>query len=530
MNNNSDGDGTSMPAKITPEIVHVTLAKLQEAVFKRRPILGEIIEKHKDQTIYEYARDFLDINSSPVLDNRKSELIDTAKDLLTVRLGKDIANKVVEQLKKHALVSTSDHHAPVAHPFFLNTNIISLTPSFGDGKFSNQFQVVFSFASVSLNNASGYARGLLFHGGEYGEGANIRLPFFADKYKMGVVYGMKKFTLEDLQKAKEELNRKVHLREISMERAQKIIEIIDGYFADEEVLNAEDLSTQITVVNYKLWPHLFHNGKGEHEDKMPYLIYLDIETLVKEVLVRYHLKDSQSFLNQILFDKNNLEKFSKAFDGLSGCYTISARKGTFLFWGLDKINRRIPLFLTENNYLCSNDNEFCIPFTPEGISSALKEKKIFPAMITCYLLVSLYYGMKCLGGFCQVHELTSIKNSWMQLLNDLNLKEESEAVIPVQTKEFDGDGIVLAYLKNEKGIFAPATGIDLMIANQNNSFSNFVKLAGGLKMGEVMRTLLTEMYEVLYPINEREIEYAFLTPEVVWEATGIGKKINEIMA
>ena len=48
---------------------------LKNAIWKRRPVLGEIIAKHGGKTLENYSRDFMDVNASPRLDARKPELI-----------------------------------------------------------------------------------------------------------------------------------------------------------------------------------------------------------------------------------------------------------------------------------------------------------------------------------------------------------------------------------------------------------------------------------------------------------------------
>jgi hypothetical protein len=45
------------------------------AIWKKRPILGEIMEKHGNKILHSYAQDFMDVNTSHRLDERKPELI-----------------------------------------------------------------------------------------------------------------------------------------------------------------------------------------------------------------------------------------------------------------------------------------------------------------------------------------------------------------------------------------------------------------------------------------------------------------------
>src|SRR3989344_3558641 len=111
-----------------PETMEGQLDALKQLIWARRPILGEIMQKHGGKTLHRYSQDFMDANPSPILDARKHELIAIAQELLTDRLGVHVAERVARQLQKLPLVSTTDHHAIIQHPFFLNANIISAVP------------------------------------------------------------------------------------------------------------------------------------------------------------------------------------------------------------------------------------------------------------------------------------------------------------------------------------------------------------------------------------------------------------------
>ena len=93
-------------------------------------------------------------------------------------------------------------------------------------------------------------------------------------------------------------------------------------------------------------------------------------------------------------------------------------------------------------------------------------------------MVSLYYGMKCLGGFCQVHDLTIMKVAWASLLREIGENGEADALEPVQTKELGGDGLVLSYMKTLTNELVPATGIDMLIEpNGDQSYEHYLALS-----------------------------------------------------
>lgn len=503
---------------------------LRTAIWKRRPILGEIKQKHGWKTLHRYSQDFLDVNASPVLDTRKGELIAVAKELLTERLGEKVAEEVANQLQRCALVSTTDHHSIMWHPFWVNANIISAIPYTGKTEEELKYLVVFSFAGVSLNNASGYPRGIAFHGGINGSGNVVKLPILPDKLKMSTVYATRAFTREDLDRAQGSLQKKMKSGEVVSERGAGVSALVEQYLGAEDVLKGKDLSSQITTINYRLWPKLFHASKTAQKEmtektrNIPDLIYLEIETLVRELLLRHHL-NTESMLGKLLFNAEWRKLALEHFDGIHGAFHKDSASGTYFFWGVDASGHRVRLHI-EGEELISHDGVIRVALTPEALRDALVARTIFPSMLLSYLMVSLYYGFKCLGGFCQVHDLTMTKKAWQTILNRLGETAETMAVEPVQTKELGGDGMVLSYFETKQGNLIPATGIDMALDDIDTSFGSFVDLSRKLVLDEAMQPMLPEMYTVLYTQDERDPMLATIKPERIMEATGLQEKLH----
>jgi hypothetical protein len=520
-------DDTTAASEPPGSPLESVLAELKQAIWGRRAILGDIMRKHGGKLLFEYARDFMDVNKAVPLDPFKPELINVAEELITARLGADVGKKAAKQLKKLALVSTADHHAPIDHPFWVNANIISGIPYAANPDPDIFSLIVFSFASVSINNASGYPRGILFHGQNDKDSALIRLPILPDKLKMSVIYGTRAFTREDLQKAEQTLRQRTKDGDIAPERAQAILEILEREFGNEDVLGAPDLSTQITKINYRLWPQLFHARRGDalKTQDFPQLIYLDIETLVSELFLRRHLTEN-TLLHRLLFDIKYRTLAVERFDGIPGGFSSTKDWGTFLFWALDDKMHRVRLELEGNRLVSKTRPELSVDLTPEAIALALREKRIFPGMLLCYLTISLYYGMKCLGGFCQVHDLTMAKEMWGKYLRDVGEPaQEAEALVPIQTKELGGDGMVLSYMRTPHGDLVPATGIDMILDDTDTRFANYVELSKHVRLSEIMDPMLPEMYTVLYPFPDRDPRLSTITPEQILNDTGLGERL-----
>lgn len=500
------------------------LSALRQAIWERRPILGEIIGRHGSQVLYDYTQDFLDVNPAPVLDERKSELISVARELIAARLGPEVADGVAVQLAGLPLVSTTDHHGPIDHPFFVNANIISGIPFAEANDPQRRFLVVFSFASVSVNNASAYPRGIEFHGGINGSGNFIRLPILPDKLKMGVVYGTRGFTREDLTKAEAELAKKEKAGEIAAGRGDRVRAVLEANFGNPDVLGAADFCSQISKINFRLWPSFFRTSQGP-ATFVPDLVYLDIETLVSELLVRHHLNHPESLLYRLLYDPQYRQLARQYFSDIPGAFSAQQEWGTFLFWAVDKKLHRMRLLL-DGDTLRTPTSQYVLPLTPEAVADALRQRKIFPSMLMCYLAVSLYYGFKCLGGFCQVHDLTLTKAAWRRLLAAVGERDEIQALDPVQTKELGGDGLVMAYHKTPHGGLVPATGIDLALEDLDCDFQSYLDLSRRVTLQEMMEPMLPEMYRVLYSIEQRRAELAQLTAEEILQGNGLPRKLG----
>ncbi len=498
------------------------LLPIWNEIWARRPILGEIMQRYAKTSLYDYTKSFFDVNPSPRLDARKSELVQIVELLLTQRLGEEVAYKVARQLEKLPLVSTADHHGPIVHPFWVASNVVTGLRYLEMEDSDIHYLPVFSFAGVSLNNHT-YPRGLLFHGEEHCSKDMVKLSLFGDKEKMSTVYSTRPYTQEDVSRALALLDKKTRSGEVNPQIAKGVRTLMEELFLDPAVLAISDYSAQITWLNYTLWPKLFHPVSP----KTPDLIYLEIETVVRELLLQKHLNDPESLLYKVLFDPTYLPLVLKYFNNIPGAFSLEKGWGTYLFWAVDDHKHRIRLAYKEGR-IVSEFGSYDLALEPGEIGKALEEKRIFPSMMLCYLTVALYYGMKCLGGFCQVSDLTKTKEAWQGLLRELGELEEAEAVESVQTRELGGDGMVLAYLENEEGHLTPATGIDLILQNKPTNFERYVTLTKGLSFGEFMNPLVLEIYGVLFPSEERNPKFMEFTPEAVLEMTGMCEKLLKL--
>lgn len=502
----------------------LVLRQLKERIFKRRPILGEIIHKHGRRSLFEYSREFLDVNLHPKMQERKEEMIRAIRNYARGLFGWKISREVVKQLLHCYMVSTCDHHGPITHPFFINSNLVSGL-SYRDCRHHQmKYLIVLSYGSVSLNNNSSYSRGILFNAGTNGTLNHIKLPLFPDTEKTACVYGLRPYTERDLNRAKGLLKGKKHAKEIDTQTEEKVMQILAEVFGNKDVLKCQSFSEQITKVNYRLWPMFLHQeAKKIHE--IPDLLYLEIETLVNRILIDRHFKNPDSILYKFIFDPRYLDLITKYFDGIEGAFFLARNTGTFLFWGLDQKNRRVRL-IRDGMTLKSEDGSIAFELMPATVAKLLEEKKIFPSMIVTYAVVSLYYGMKCLGGFSQVNYLTRMKEAWIKMNADLGNYKEIEMCARIQTKELC-EGLTIAYVETpQKGVI-PATGIDLILYGNEKLWDRLIRISKRLYLEDLIEPMIPEIYRVVYSFPDREEQLMQLSPEKILDMKKMVKKFAQ---
>lgn len=506
-----------------------TLSSLKQAVWQRSPIFRDIIQRDGHKKLQDYTWDFFRVPTADTFASRRHELISVAQSLATERLGDHVGQAVARQLQKYPVVSTADHHGPIDHPFFVNANIIASLPYHQHHDPDLRHLVVFSFSSISINNASAYPRGIIFHGGINGSSNLIRIPFLPDREKMGVTYTMRAYTHDDLTRAHQTVDHKCTAGDITTERRDAVHQCINTYFADADVLEVDNLTEQITKINFSLWPNLFRGQDIEQTTDVPDLIYLDIETLVTRLLSERHLHDAESPIYKLLLDPAYRAAALRHFDGIPGAFTAETGAGTHFFWALNDRKHRKRMNIDGDRFF-ADGMDYTLPLTPESLSEALRTKRIMPSMMLCYVLVALYYGMKCLGGFSQVNDLTDTKHAWQRVLRDNGDTAEAEAVEPVYTTAYGGDGLVLSYIPTVTGSLVPATGIDMLFRDVETNYDHFLQLAKTLTLEQISNPMLPEIYSIYYSAADRTPALQSLTPERILKLTRVDKKLVQVQS
>ncbi len=501
----------------TEEKLSKDFIRLKEKVFEKTPVLKEVIDKNGSTSLFDHALKYKHVQVSPLVLERQQELIHTISERVKNLLGDKIANSVAKQLEKYYVVSTADHHGPICHPFFLNANIVAAAPyaQIPDPDWQNI--IVLSCANVSLNNSS-FPRDLLFHSDISNYQKVHHASFFPAKDRAATVYGFRPYTKNDLDRTKKDLCAKVKNKEVRQEIADKIIDVIDGVYDQEIPLGAKTFSEQITQTNYSLWQKFFT------PHKLPKLIYIDQESVVSDLLVSYHL-GKNTIIEKIILDATFEALLHKNFIGIRGAFSSDHVHGTYLFWAKAKGQNYRKQLWRQGNELVSTDGTFRVPLNTQAILKKLQTGELIPSMLLTFILLSFYYGLKCMGGFSQPSYLTSMKEAYVKMMTEIGDTENLEVCRPVETKEVCSD-MSVAFLGDKNGILSQATGLDLILYGNKNTWPQLVELSRQITLAEALEPMMPPFYEVMYPEIAREPGLSSITTEQIMALTRLKKKIK----
>jgi hypothetical protein len=496
--------------------VDKNFTRLKNSVLAKKPIFAEIIADHGRKDLFSYARGYTDVNINPAIKRRQVEFIKALAAEADRLLGAAIARSVAAQLTKYYYVSTADHHGPICHPFFINSNLLAAAPypEFSDPVLQNV--IVLSCANISLDNSS-YPRGLMFNTFTADTTHLNYLPFVADYSR---VHNFPAYAESNVQKVKKLLRQKVKAGLVPTAVADEVNGIIDEIYNTPEILSCRTFSDQITKTNFRLWQKFF----AAPQVKLPNLIYIEQEHLVSRLLSDHHL-DQETAINKILFDQEYWPLVDRCFDGIMGAFSYQAKWGTYLFWAISpERNHRVQLW-RQGDKLVSTDGRFSFDLTPSAIKEAIAKEAIVPSLLLIGIVLACYYGLKCLGGFSQVNYLTFMKNAYIKMMAEKGRHREIEVCVRVQTKELGGD-MSLAFLQTPDGKLTPATGLDLILYGTDKTWPQFVALTKSISVAEALDPMMPELYNIVYPKNERTEAWAGISPDEITIFTGLDKKIK----
>ena len=457
-------------------------------VFKEKPVFARIIKEQGASTVSAFikARRYA---GTRIPKARRKEFLGITKKLLTRTLGLPIASSVVKQLAVRPIVSTAAHHDTATHPFFAH---MILMEALARPATKQKNIISFSCGGISMNNSS-FPRGLLFRDEL---GVLERTLFVSLKHHLHPVHEHQGYDQTALLHAYS----KIEQLKLSAGRKKILRRLIEKSFGAKATLRLPLYSEQITRGVFNFWKQI-------PELKEHNVIYLEQETLARELIAAYHLKKA-TLINKILFDTQTRDEYLSQFDGIQGAFNRKEQRGTELFWGLTKENR-VPLRII-NNELINADYTLRIPLTPQSMTQALRQRALMPSMALTFTVLSFYYGIACGGGFSQVNYLTDMKAAYLRFLKNIKARQSELAYVSSIPTDFFTGEIVAATLKTAQGV-VPATAVDLLIYRTSKTAKQLSALAKTLSLKDSIAPMMPELYKIItgaYPKVQEPITIA----------------------
>lgn len=503
------------------QVARERFSELRDVVLSRRPMLKKIYETFGSKGLYQYVYEHLE--GKVVNRERQREFVSTFADEVRRLLGDEVARSAARQLEAHYFLSTADHHGPICHPFFLNSNLLFsiLYASLEQPTLENV--IVLSCANVSFSNSS-FPRGLLFQHLSNGQVRRQQIGFFPNSSAMRIarVVHHPGYTRTDLDRAKNRLTQLRRSGEIGPMHEDVVGSVIDGVYGQPRVLELPTYSDQVTVTNAQLWPRLF----PDPQVRMPRLLYIELERVVTGLLVKHHLF-SDTLIQRLLFDPQYQQAFTELFDGIMGGFSSSEGWGTYLFWGLPAGRHHSLQLFRRDDVLKSADGSFEVPLTAHAVYQALTNRTLIPSTQLSLLLLSFYYGVTCKGGFSQVNYLTAMREAYLKLLQRFPGQHLDDVAVAYQSRTAElGEDFAVAFVRAPDGRVVPATGLDLLLYRENQTWEHLVKTAQDVTLAEALSTMMPDFYSVVTQERERRPELSGLSAEDITALLGLERKIQ----
>ena len=142
-----------------------------------------------------------------------------------------------------------------------------------------------------------------------------------------------------------------------------------------------------------------------------------------------------------------------------------------------------------------------------------------------FIVLSFYYGLKCLGGFSQVNYLTFMKNAYIKMQTERGNYRSIEVCARAQTKEIGGD-FTITFIKGPNGEMLPATGIDLILYGDDKTWPTLMEESKTIGLDEAISPMMPEFYSILYPEVERDPELSAITSTDITKLIKLDSKIK----
>lgn len=511
----------------------MSLSDLLTSTTQARPVLAEALSQYGDMSLYHYMREVSGRDQGkrdPMRSLYYEQFVTVAVNMCRHTLGENVARRLEKQLNTNNAVLTGNHHGP---EWFYVTIQGMLAYAFGL-LYNNDdvgVEVVLAFSDIPQNNIT-HPRGMII--------GNQRLSIFPDREKSRLVIATPRFTRDMIDDGESKSTALNKLSELPLhpKLRETAGEVLRQIYLDEQVLNQPDYTSQITIINNKLWPWLFSK---EVRHRIPEMVYLPIERIVSQLLINHDLNNVNSLVYQVMFEPQVRESVLQSLNGVYGCWDndkinalhtnylqhdhLNAREnerhcGTVFFWGIDNKGKRYPfiLELTDGGWFLKGvtmrGETIKIPWEKGEIINALKNEQIIPSLFTTFLVLAFQRGVKCFGGFNQIQYLTEMKEGLSKALDCLNMPELAGMVMNTSTINYCTGMTMIVVLEREGDkdrdrslTIRPAGTLDIL-AYGGLKDKDIIEM-GSLPVKDAIYLSLPSIYEIIFnekpPVSQLDI-------------------------
>jgi hypothetical protein len=413
-----------------------------ERVGQALPVVKRTLEQYGDLTVEEYLatqNQFSEVSFQP-----REDVAEVLYEHTQGLLGEEVARRTADEFLANPVVLTANHHGV---DYFAQSVQGTLLFSWRNinGKPATTIPVL-ACANVPLDNLT-YPRGLILYprvNGVEKPITPIRIPLFPDKIKREIVSCVRGINAQGVDNAK----KRIRKLECSETYKTFVIDWLDRFYSLSEHLE-NTYAEQSVVINHQIWRLL-----NSHVSSKADLVYVELEKASTSLILR-DIDNPKSLFSLLAFNQSCREKLIATLDEKKNCWSFEtllsrieneevskspfSASGTFLFWGIDQKNRRIPLCLVDEGGLKLKGRDdsgvlFSLPFTEDTLRFSLENQTIIPSVFTCLLVLLFARGVTGLGGYYQADYLLTMEEGILQSISaDERLRDTLDPLKNVNT-------------------------------------------------------------------------------------------------
>ena len=460
----------------------VNLEEVIQQIKTANPFMGKMLDC--DEPLLEHAKNRLTShNFLPVHVKRQAPYKKLIKEKADSLFQKE---DVRLNLDGGLILDTTDHHSLLNFPTTIGAHIISSFDTILNRKDKGDYFVL-NCGKVPFADSL-QKRGIKING------KHLNLYPKKDRNKLVSKYSLYTYDLMDWVKKSKQKFTEEELKFIS--RLQEIIDNTD-------FSTCTRLSDQIVKINYHLWIEMF--GEDCRDEARRCLTIEHDEILVKH-LIKFLVEEKDNIIWKALFDESFREVVFKEFKGVYGAWDYRGKEGTgtHFFWCFCEDDGKEYKMELKGEYLVSPEEKVRdVKFCPEDVSKALEEGILVPSIFLKFSLVSIYMGIKIMGGPGQTEYTGKIQQAWFRVLEKLD-KDEFELAKNTSVLNFNVADI--AFRKNEDGKIFKEWGMDMVM---NHRFTRkYIEDIGKIPFKYFLYPMIPISYYWLTPAEKRE-EFSF---------------------